>query len=91
MAARKQKQKATARRSLQPSRPPSSLKSWFGLRTILVLAISFVLALLVRWVNDNPIGIYHHAGSYVDWDSRREKVKDAFITSWDAYFTNAWG
>lgn len=27
----------------------------------------------------------------VDWDERREKVKDAFILSWDGYERYAWG
>lgn len=27
----------------------------------------------------------------VDWDERREKVKEAFILSWDGYEQNAWG
>ena len=27
----------------------------------------------------------------VDWDYRREKVKEAFILSWDGYEKNAWG
>ncbi len=30
-------------------------------------------------------------GSKVDWDSRRERVKDAFISSWDGYEKHAWG
>ncbi|KAI1147041.1 glycoside hydrolase family 47 protein [Nemania diffusa] len=39
----------------------------------------------------DPIGFYHHIGNYVNWDARREQVKIAFITSWDAYLGNAWG
>ncbi|KAL8821802.1 MAG: hypothetical protein Q9223_000214 [Gallowayella weberi] len=31
------------------------------------------------------------AGLKVDWDERREKVKDAFILSWDGYHKYAWG
>ncbi|KAL8808353.1 MAG: hypothetical protein Q9182_000173 [Xanthomendoza sp. 2 TL-2023] len=31
------------------------------------------------------------AGPKVDWDERREKVKDAFIMSWDGYHKHAWG
>ena len=27
----------------------------------------------------------------VDWDKRREKVKEVFISSWDAYSKYAWG
>jgi endoplasmic reticulum Man9GlcNAc2 1,2-alpha-mannosidase len=31
------------------------------------------------------------AGSQVDWLDRRERVKEAFILSWDAYDRYAWG
>jgi mannosyl-oligosaccharide alpha-1,2-mannosidase len=27
----------------------------------------------------------------IDWESRREKVRDAFIISWDGYEQYAWG
>lgn len=29
--------------------------------------------------------------SKVDWDGRREKVKEAFMLSWDGYEKHAWG
>ncbi len=56
---------------------------------VLILALSFALPLF-KWMNDDPIGL-SHTGSWVNWDTRREKVKSAFTTSWDAYFANAWG
>ena len=31
------------------------------------------------------------SGATVDWDERRERVKDAFILSWDGYEKYAWG
>ena len=31
------------------------------------------------------------AGAGVDWNSRREAVKEAFILSWDSYEQYAWG
>ena len=31
------------------------------------------------------------AGAAVDWESRREAVKEAFILSWDGYEQYAWG
>ena len=31
------------------------------------------------------------SGATVDWDERRERVKDAFILSWDGYEQYAWG
>lgn len=31
------------------------------------------------------------AGLQVDWNDRRERVKDAFVLSWDGYEKYAWG
>ncbi|KAI0904382.1 glycoside hydrolase family 47 protein [Ustulina deusta] len=87
MAARREN--TTAHHSSQHSRFPSFLKPLFGLRMVLILALSFALPLF-KWMNDDPIGL-SHTGSWVNWDTRREKVKSAFTTSWDAYFANAWG
>ncbi|KAI0518051.1 glycoside hydrolase family 47 protein [Xylaria bambusicola] len=84
------REKATVDHNSPYPRSSSYLKSLLRLRTVLVLALSVVLVLL-NWTRDNPIGFYHHVGDYVDWTARREKVKDAFITSWDAYLANAWG
>jgi hypothetical protein len=46
---------------------------------------------LGQWYADTPIGFSHYGASYVDWDARREEVKDAFVTSWEAYSQYAWG
>lgn len=27
----------------------------------------------------------------IDWEARREKVRDAFIVSWDSYAEHGWG
>jgi mannosyl-oligosaccharide alpha-1,2-mannosidase len=40
---------------------------------------------------DNPIGISHYGSKLVNWESRRQQVKQAFVTSWDAYTQHAWG
>ena len=36
------------------------------------------------WMSKQP-------GAKVDWEDRREKVKDAFVRSWDGYEKYAWG
>ncbi|KAK7908443.1 glycoside hydrolase [Apiospora marii] len=47
---------------------------------------------LCRWVGDNALGFAHYKPSaLVDWDGRREEVKQAFITSWEGYVKDAWG
>ena len=30
-------------------------------------------------------------GAKIDWEERRERVRDAFVVSWDAYEQDAWG
>lgn len=37
------------------------------------------------WLNNKP------AAASVDWNERREKVKEAFMVSWDGYEKYAWG
>ncbi|KAK5626091.1 hypothetical protein RRF57_001806 [Xylaria bambusicola] len=84
-----QREKATVRYGSSRSRS-SYLKSLLRLRTVLALALSFVLVLF-NWMRDDPIGVCHHVGNYMNWDARRQRVKDVFITSWDSYLANAWG
>ncbi|KAI0400018.1 glycoside hydrolase family 47 protein [Xylaria palmicola] len=88
MAARRGK--ATIRPHPAKPRFPPSFKAKFALGAILVLILSLVWGLF-QWANDSPIGFYHYGASFVNWESRREEVKNAFVTSWDAYSRNAWG
>lgn len=43
------------------------------------------------WYSDNAVGISHYGAPAVDWNFRRDEVKNAFVTSWDAYKRYAWG
>lgn len=36
-------------------------------------------------------GLGDYRSKNVDWNERREEVKQAFVTSWDAYSKYAWG
>jgi mannosyl-oligosaccharide alpha-1,2-mannosidase len=54
----------------------------------LLLALTWTA---LKWTEDDPIGISHNGSKLVDWDHRREEVKNAFIGSWDAYARHAWG
>ncbi|PMD53911.1 glycoside hydrolase family 47 protein [Hyaloscypha bicolor E] len=45
--------------------------------------------LLLRNSSQNRLDIYPLSRA-VDWDIRREKVKEVFVTSWDAYSKNIW-
>ncbi|KAK3296706.1 glycoside hydrolase family 47 protein [Chaetomium fimeti] len=84
------KTKSPRRPSRQPT-PPSRVRSPVK---YIIAGLTATAALgwgLGRWYADNPIGFSHHAAPYVDWDARREEVKEAFSTSWEAYSQYAWG
>jgi hypothetical protein len=69
------------------SRIPSLVR--YGLATIAVAtAVGWGVN---RWVVDNPIGFSHYTASAVDWNARREAVKETFAASWQAYTQYAWG
>ncbi|WYZ39397.1 hypothetical protein EsH8_III_001311 [Colletotrichum jinshuiense] len=48
---------------------------------------------LTSYFSDLALGHIHYTpqSRFADWDARREEVKDAFQTSWDAYTKHAWG
>ncbi|KAK1991905.1 family 47 glycosyl hydrolase [Colletotrichum falcatum] len=48
---------------------------------------------LAGYFADNALGHTHYTpkSQFADWDERRDEVKDAFVTSWDAYKKYAWG
>lgn len=47
---------------------------------------------LYEWVQslDEKPGV-ENSGKHVDWEARREKVRDAMIVSWDGYEKYGWG
>lgn len=56
-----------------------------------LLLLLITLAVAINWVQDDGIGFSHHLSPFVDWDHRRDAVRNAFIASWDAYSQHAWG
>ncbi|KAK2059379.1 family 47 glycosyl hydrolase [Colletotrichum caudatum] len=48
---------------------------------------------LAGYFADNALGHTHYTpqSQFADWDERRDEVKSAFVTSWDAYKKHAWG
>lgn len=78
------------RQSLPTSRKLRAIRRFlngFGI----TLALSWVAMYCLEALNDNPIGWSHCRSGFADWNHRREEVKQAFVTSWDAYAQNAWG
>jgi len=87
MAAKKSKSPRRQARQPAASRVPSPVRYALAALTA-TAALGWGLS---RWYADNPVGFSHYGASFVDWDARREEVKDAFVTSWQAYSQYAWG
>jgi len=67
------------------------LSSLFSTPTVLIAGVVALVAGLIFWLNGSHVELGRHRSRVVDWDARREKVKEAFISSWDAYSKYAWG
>ncbi|KAK3940536.1 mannosyl-oligosaccharide alpha-1,2-mannosidase [Diplogelasinospora grovesii] len=92
MGGRKAKASGGSTRA-RPSTAPSTQRIQWPVRHMLA-AVGFILAVTwgsARWFSDNPIGLSQYGTKFADWDSRRDEVKKAFVTSWDAYSRHAWG
>ncbi|KAK8055336.1 glycoside hydrolase, partial [Apiospora rasikravindrae] len=75
-------------------RPAAYVSRWRRVRKSLGLLGFFATLLFYtfRWAMDNALGFSHYKPSaLVDWDCRREEVKQAFVTSWEGYVKDAWG
>ncbi|KAK2882741.1 hypothetical protein FQN49_000053 [Arthroderma sp. PD_2] len=48
-----------------------------------------------KWIQDFEKGVAggkgKQKGDAIDWEERRQRVKDAFLVSWEAYEQDAWG
>lgn len=73
----------------------SSGQGWLGQKWLLMSVLTGVLALSagVYWHNlslEQAIGYFRPIGRDSYWEPHRQEVKDAFVTSWDAYAKYAW-
>ena len=59
-------------------------------RTLVTGVVAFAVGLIL-WLKASQPGLCHYTSRAVDWDDRREEVKEPFISSWDAYSNHAWG
>ncbi|KAI1079997.1 glycoside hydrolase family 47 protein [Whalleya microplaca] len=80
----------TRKRLQRSSTPPRIPRSVLRILSVIGLILALTWTAVER-LKDDPIGISHFGARFINWDSRREEVKNAFITSWDAYYANAWG
>lgn len=83
--------KPDIRRTVRAKSPSSRLPSQSLTRKALVAGVIALAVGLILWWKGPDIGLDHYASRAVDWDDRREEVKEAFISSWDAYSEHAWG
>ncbi|WQF82895.1 Putative glycoside hydrolase family 47, six-hairpin glycosidase-like superfamily [Colletotrichum destructivum] len=60
---------------------------------IMLSLTGLAILLLAGYLSDNALGHTHYApqSQFVNWDDRREEVKESFMTSWNAYKKYAWG
>ncbi|KAK7455429.1 glycosyl hydrolase family 47 [Colletotrichum acutatum] len=65
------------------------------IRNVLIgIFVSAILVACLRgYFSGHALGHmqYNPQVQFVDWHERREEVKDAFLTSWNAYKKHAWG
>ncbi|PGH32779.1 mannosyl-oligosaccharide alpha-1,2-mannosidase [[Emmonsia] crescens] len=77
-------------------RTPNPQTSAWTVRAILkltafsVACVAFALGVVLR-IKDSPDGLRRYNWRASNWEHRRAKVKDAFVSSWDAYTKYAWG
>jgi hypothetical protein len=88
--------KSGASRIPTTSTHPADSSAFFSVRKILLLTGAIVTAaLFVPWIATKKITStleWRWLPTPVhEWDNRRQQVKDAFISSWDAYSKYAWG
>lgn len=61
----------------------------------ILIPILAVLSLSLCWLYAQQSGHTLWSPDYeptnVDWNDRRDEVKEAFVSSWDAYAAHAWG
>lgn len=69
----------------------SFLPSPFSTHKAVIVGIFALVAGLIFLLDGSPVELSRYRSRAVDWDDRREKVKEAFVTSWDAYSKYAWG
>ncbi|KAK8095653.1 mannosyl-oligosaccharide 1-2-alpha-mannosidase [Apiospora kogelbergensis] len=75
-------------------RPSAPVTPWRFLRQKFALLALFASLLFYtfHWTKDNALGFSHYKpAALVDWDYRRDAVKQAFVTSWEGYNRDAWG
>lgn len=91
-----------SRGTKQPKRPEHLVSkeprgnSWLGPKWLLKSILTGVLALAagVYWGNpsvETALDYFRPIGQDSYWEPHRQEVKDAFVTSWDAYTKYAWG
>lgn len=87
-----------SKRSPSPASPKGARwRALFGRnRIIQILLTGGVLALLAGNLTghanvETALDFFHPVYRDSYWDSHKEEVKDAFVTSWDAYAKYAWG
>lgn len=89
---RKRQPKPDIHRTRAPPKPFSSFWPSPALtRKALATRVVALAVGLILWFRGCQNGLGHYTSRPVDWNGRRDEVKEAFISSWDAYSEHAWG
>lgn len=91
-----QRRKRQPKPDIQRTRAPPKPFSFFWpspslTRKALVTRVVALAVGLILWFKGSQTGLGHYTSIAVDWNERKEEVKEAFVSSWDAYSEHAWG
>lgn len=72
------------------SRQEGHPSGWYP-KAVITALVAVALGLLLYWKGYTLVIWGGYTTTAGDWDSRRQDVKEAFISNWDAYTKYAWG
>ncbi|KAF2135199.1 glycoside hydrolase family 47 protein [Aplosporella prunicola CBS 121167] len=70
---------------------PSSRTGFSSIALKALIAIVVALSSLLLWLRGQYVGLSRPVTTAEDWGTRRQEVKETFVSSWDAYAQHAWG
>lgn len=94
MAPSKQARKAKQQQPQPPKQPSSSGSFGLVLRAVGIGIVAIAVGVSTNVLLQDLLPGWGWGGfgsSSINWDSRREEVRNAFLSSWNAYSKYAWG
>jgi hypothetical protein len=94
MTPSKQARKAKQQQPQPPKQPSSSGSFGWVLRAVGIGIVAIAVGVSTNVLLQDLLPGWCWGGfgsSSINWDSRREEVRNAFLSSWNAYSKYAWG